>query len=453
MLTISSSQTSPAGSSFCDGLSRRSFIKIGGLALGGLSLPDLLRAESRSGIRSSEKSVIMIYLPGGPPHQDMFEIKTEAPSEFRGEFRPIDTNVPGIRISEGFPRLAAMMDRLVVIRSLVGSEGRHDSFQCLTGRRTPRQPLGGWPEFGSVISKRLGSSDPTVPPYINLSPVMRHRPYNAKGPGFLGQGHAAFRPEADSRADMVLNGVDLERLGDRRRLLGSFDRFRRCMDDSTARGVDSFQRQALDVLTSSRLVDALDLEREDPRVRERYGKGTPKEQGDAAPRLMEHFLLARRLVEAGARFVTCSFSFWDWHGSNFRHARQNFPDLDQGVSALVEDLHQRGLDKDVTVVVWGEFGRTPRINKNAGRDHWPNVACALLAGGGMRTGQAIGSTDRLGGEAKDRPVHFSDVFATLYHNMGIDVATATVDDYTGRPRYLVEAGANGGPARPLSELV
>ncbi len=442
---------------FCDGLHRRTFLKIGGLALGGLSLPQLLEAEStkdrtsplKSPVKSG-KSVNMIYLAGGPPHQDMFDLKLDAPSEIRGEFKPIKTNVPGIEICEEFPRLAAMMDKLAVIRSLVGSDGRHDSFQCLTGRRFRGQPPGGWPEFGSVVSRLQGFRDPGVPPYVNLAPIMRHKPYNAKGPGFLGQAHGAFRPEGEAREDMALNGITLERLGDRRRLLGSFDRFRRHADrlGEQMQGVDAFQSQALGVLTSSKLVEALDLGREDPRVIDRYGKGTPREQGDAAPRLMKHFLLARRLVEAGARFVTCTFSFWDWHGSNFAHARKNFPDLDQGVSALVEDLYQRGLDKDVSVIVWGEFGRTPKINKGAGRDHWPNVTCALLAGGGMKTGQVIGSTDRLGAEAEDRPVHFQEVFATLYHQMGIDVDTATVQDFSGRPRYLVD-----DTAKPMPELI
>jgi len=434
---------------FCDGVSRRAVLKIGGLALGGLSLAELLHAESRSGLRESNKSIIMIYLAGGPPHQDMFDLKMDAPSEIRGEFRPIPTNVPGIQICESLPKMARMMDKLAVIRSLVGSEGQHNSFQCLTGRTQRRQPPGKWPEAGSVLAKVQDSRGPGVPPYVNLAPIMRHRPYNAKGPGFLGPAYAAFRPAGETKADMVLNGVGPERLLDRRRLLASFDRFRRDVDESRLMaGIDVFQRQALGVLTSNRLAHALDLRREDSRVVDRYGYGTAQVQGDAAPRLMGDFLVARRLVEAGVRFVTLTFSFWDWHSQNFANARRNFPDLDQGVTALVEDLHQRGLDKDVTVIVWGEFGRTPRINANAGRDHWPAVSCALLAGGGMRTGQLIGTTDRHAAQAKDRPIHFRDVFATLYHNMGIDVENATIDDYSGRPRHLV-----GGGAKPIPELV
>lgn len=442
MLSISG----PA-SRFCDGVSRRSFLKIGGLALGGLSMADILRAEARAGIRRSHKAIIMIYLPGGPPHQDLFDLKTDAPSEIRGEFRPIRTNVPGIEICELLPRMASIMDKLIPIRSMVGSFGDHDAFQCMTGRRKNQQPTGGWPEMGSVLSKLHGPVDPGVPPFVNLAPRIQHQPYNAGYSGFLGVGHAPFRPEGDGKADMTLNGITLDRLSDRKLLLAQFDGFRRKADASgLMEGMDAFHRQAFGVLTSSRLIDALDLGKEDPRIVERYGRGTEKHQGDGAPRLMEQFLLARRLVEAGARCVTVSFSFWDWHGSNFQSARENLPALDQGVTALVEDLHQRGLQDDVSVVVWGEFGRTPQINKDAGRDHWPRVSCALLAGGGMRTGQVIGSTDRLGGEATERPVHFQEVFATIYHNLGIDPRTTTVADLSGRPHYLVD---EYGPIREV----
>ncbi len=424
----------------CDGVSRRSFLRIGGLALGGLSLPELLRAEAASGIGRSHKAIIMIFLPGGPPHQDMFDLKMDAPTEIRGEFKPIKTNVPGIEICELMPKLAQMMDKFVVIRSIVGATGSHYAFQCLTGRSDRQQPPGGWPALGSVVSKVHGAVDPAAPPFVGLSPPMGEMRWADAGkPGFLGPGYAPFRPNGEGKGDMVLSGITPERLSDRRSLLASFDQFRRQAD---ARGLmggfDTFNEQAFGVLTSSKLAEALDLSKEDPRVVERYGKGKPKNVADGGPRLMEHFLMARRLVESGARCVTCAFSRWDWHGGNFRRGREDMPMLDQGVTALVEDLHERGLDKDVTVVVWGEFGRTPQINSNAGRDHWPRVSCALLAGGGMRTGQLIGATDRLGGEAVDRPVHFQDMFATLYHNMGIDVTKVTLPDLTGRPQFLVD---------------
>lgn len=445
MLTLFSNK--PAGS-FCDGHSRRSFLRIGALGLGGLSLPQLLRAEAEQGRGKSQKALILVYLPGGPPHQDMFDLKMDAPSEIRGEFAPIGTNVPGIQICEHLPRLAKMADKFAFVRSVVGAKDRHESFQCVTGRLNDNVPPGGWPEIGSVVSRVQGGS-PSVPCYVNLSPKMQHTPYNQGRTSFLGVAHAPFMPLGSVKDDMSLNGVTIERLADRRSLLTSFDSFRRETDASGAMsGVDAFTEQAFDILTSSRLLKALDLSGEDPKLRERYGKGTDKIQGDAAPRLNEQFLLARRLVEAGVRVVTVSYSFWDWHGQNFRNAKQNLPDFDQAIAALVEDLHNRGMGDDVSVLAWGEFGRTPRINKDGGRDHWPNVSCALLAGGGMQTGQVIGSTDRLGGEASDRPVHFQEIFATMYHNLGINPNTTTVPDLTGRPHYLVD-----GQFQPMKELV
>ncbi len=433
----------------CDAIPRRSFLRVGGLAVGGLTLSRLLAAEAAQGIQNSNKSIIMIYLPGGPPHQDLFDLKPDAPVEIRGEFQPIKTSVPGIGICELLPQLAQRMDRLALIRSLVGAKDRHESFQCLTGRLRDNQPAGGWPEMGAILSKLKGPRDVSVPPFVGLSPRMKHRPYNNGKPGFLGPAHSAFQPNGDGRNDLLLGDVSVERLQNRRHLLGSLDALRRRAEVSaTIAGTGALQQQALGVLTSSRLANALDVSQEDPRTIARYGTGTERVQGDAAPRINQQFLLARRLIEAGVRCVTLSYSFWDWHGNNFGLARENFPDLDQAVSALVDDLHERGLEQDVTVIVYGEFGRTPRINKNAGRDHWPNVACALLAGGGMRTGQVIGSTDRHGAEAKDRPVHFQEDFATLYRNLGIDAQNTTVRDLTGRPQYLVD-----GDFEALPELI
>jgi uncharacterized protein (DUF1501 family) len=258
-----------------------------------------------------------------------------------------------------------------------------------------------------------------------------------------------------SRADMLLQGVTLDQLDRRKTLLASLDRFRRAADQSgKMHGMDSFTAQAMDILTSSRLADALDLSKEDPKVVERYGSGDEKVHIDenGAPRVPQSFLTARRLVEAGARVVTLNYSKWDWHGhpygSCFDRCKEDLQVFDTGFSALIEDLHDRGMEKDVTVAVWGEFGRTPTINANVGRDHWPRVACALLAGGGMKTGQVIGATDRLGGEAIARPVTFPDLFATLYHNLGIDTQSTTVTDLRGRPQYLVEDGA-----KAIAELI
>jgi hypothetical protein len=428
----------------CDGISRRSFLKIGTFAFGAhcLTLADLFRAEARAGTGQQHKALINIYLGGGPPHQDMWEIKTEAPREIRGEFQPINTNVPGIQIGEVFPRLARIMDKCVAIRSVVGAPDRHDAYMCMTGYPfNSLQPIGGRPSIGAVLSKLQGPVDPSVPPFVGLAAPTRHVPWSDPGrTGFLGPSHTAFKPDGPGMANMRLNGVSVEQLGDRRQLLTSFDTFRRETDAfGHWEGMDSATQRALNVLTSSRLLEALDLSREPDSVRQRYGTGMPYNfQFDGAPTVNDQLLLARRLVEAGARCVTLTYGRWDSHGKNFDLVRDHGGKLDQCLSALIEDLDIRGMLDDVTVVAWGEFGRTPRINNNAGRDHWPQVSCAFLAGGGMRTGQAIGSTNRLGEYAVGRPVQFGEIFATLYHNLGIDPQSTTIVDPTGRPQHVVE---------------
>lgn len=435
----------------CQGWTRREFLTVGALGIGGLTLPDLLRAEARQGVRRSQKAIIMIYLCGAPPHQDMFDLKMDAPAEIRGEFRPIDTAVPGIQICEHLPRLARIMDKLTPIRTVYGSpNGNHDSFICYTGRSFQQQPPGGWPSVGSTVSKLLGPKNEAIPPFIGLAPKTGHPPYGSPGhPGYVGSAHSAFRPNGEGQADLKLGGISSDRLGDRRELLTGLDRIRRQLDASgKLDGQDAFTQQALGVLTSSRLAEALDISREDPKTRERYGQGDPRNYGDGAPRNLEHFLIARRLVEAGARCVTLNFGRWDFHSNNFSEFKNTHgPQFDQGMSALVEDLHERGLDQDVSVVAWGEFGRTPVINKDAGRDHWPQVGCGLLAGGGMRMGQVIGQTDRLGGQIENRPVHFGEVLATLYHQLGINPNKTTIKDLAGRPQYLVDHHA------PMPELI
>jgi hypothetical protein len=440
-------------SRLCDGVSRRSFLKIGGLGIGTgcLTLADVFRLEAKAGgTPSRHKAVINIFLGGGPPHQDMWEIKTEAPKEIRGEFKPIATRVPGIQICEVFPRIANRMDRFAVIRSVVGATGGHDAVQCMTGW-APRDlaAMGGRPSLGSAVARLQGPVDPSVPPFVGLAKPTQHMPWSDAGQaGFLGMAYASFKPDGPGLANLTLRGMTLEQLRDRRRLLASFDGMRRDIDASGgAQGMDALTERALGVLTSSRLLDALDLSRESDKVRERYGDGKPYQyQFDGAPTVNDHLLLARRLVEAGVRVVTLSYGRWDSHGQNFKLVRDHGAKLDQGLTALVEDLDVRGLLDDVTVIAWGEFGRTPRINPGAGRDHWPQVSCAILAGGGMRTGQAIGATNRLGEYAKERPVHFQEVHATLYHNLGIDPATTTIHDPTGRPQHLVEQP-------PIKELI
>jgi hypothetical protein len=431
----------------CDGVSRRSFLKIGmlGLSAGGLTLADVFRAQGAAPTPNSHKAVINIFLGGGPAHQDLWEIKTEAPKEIRGEFKPIATAVPGIQICEVFPKIAALMDKFAVIRSVVGAKDSHDAFQCMTGwTKDSLRTLGGRPSLGSALTRLQGPVDPSVPPFVGLAQRTKHVPWSDGGkPGFLGPAYNPFKPEGPGMADLTLHGISREQLANRKLLLASFDSLRRELDaNGIMEGADASIQRALGVLTSSRLLEALDLEREDPRVRARYGDGKPYNyQYDGAPTVNEQLLLARRLVDVGVRCVTLSYGRWDSHGQNFELVRDHGSKLDQGLSALVEDLDARGMLDDVTVIAWGEFGRTPRINKGAGRDHWPQVSCAILAGGGMRTGQAIGATNRLGEYAKERPVHFQEIFATLYRNLGLDPETTTITDPTGRPQYLTERKA------------
>lgn len=442
-------------SPLCNGLARREFLQIGALGLGGLSLSQLLAAEEQTGKRS-HKSVIMIYLVGGPPHQDMWDLKPDAPLEVAGPMRPTATNVPGIEICDLFPQLAQRADRLAVIRSLVDAQADHDAYQCFTGRvRGPNVPAGDWPQFASTVAKVQGAVDSAVPPYASVCYTCTHGPYNEPGPGFLGVGQQGFQALGSARKNMTLHGVTPDRLGDRRSLLGGMDRLRRDLDNiGRLSGGDTINEQAFNILTSSKLADALDLTKEDPRIVARYGTGDEKihMDGNGAPRVPQSFLLARRLVEAGCRVVTVNYSKWDWHGGGerpiFEREREDFPPFDNAFAALLDDLRDRGLEKDVAVVVWGEFGRTPTISKQVGRDHWPRVASAVLAGGNMQMGQVIGATDRLAGEAVSRPVTFAEVFATLYHHLGIDTSRVTLPDLSGRPQYLVDK-----QARPLAELV
>lgn len=435
---------------YCDGITRRSALKIGAFSFGAttLTLADIHRAEAAAQAvnpnyaASGHKAVINVFLGGGPAHQDLFDLKPDAPAEIRGEFKPIPTNVPGIEISEVFPRLAQMMDKAVVIRSMVGAKGGHDAFQCMTGwDKQSLAAIGGRPSVGSVLSRVEGTVDPSVPPFVGLAETTRHAPWSDAGQaGFLGSSYSAFKPSGPDLANMRLNLMNQAYLGDRKKLLAGFDDLRRDLDANGAlAGMDAHTERAMNVLLSSKLIDALDLSQEDPRVRDRYGDGKPYNfQFDGAPTANDQLLMARRLVQAGVRSVSLSYGRWDSHSKNFELVRDHAGKLDQCLSALIWDLERLDMLNDVTVIAWGEFGRTPKINTNAGRDHWPQVSCAFLAGGGMRTGQVIGSTNRLGEFAKDRPVGFADVFATLYHNLGLNPETTTVLDPTGRPQHLTE---------------
>jgi Protein of unknown function (DUF1501) len=457
----------------CDGINRRQFLTAGAMGLGGLTLAGLLRAEAAAGIQSSDKAVINIHLDGGPPHMDMIDLKPEAPVEIRGEFRPIATRVPGVQIGELMPRVAGIADKFAFIRSLVGSAGAHDAFQCQSGfAAADLRSLGGRPALGSVIAKLRGSTDDPAPAFVDL---MQGRPLvrNSARPGFLGPTFNPFRPdisamfarqlepgmqlELANRGDnhtiqlTLVDGLTSEVLHDRTRLLSAFDGLRRDLDAShTMDAMDRFTQQATSILTSGRFAGALDLSRESTRMLDFYtcpDRGEDRfytsEDGHAPRKL----LLARRLIEAGVRCVSVSLSDFDTHSNNFGRMRQLLPIVDHGLYALVTDLDQRGMLDDVTIVVWGEFGRTPRINANGGRDHWPEASPALLAGGGIRTGQVIGATDRLAARVVSRPVHYQDVFATLYQQLGINAATTTLIDPNGRPQHLLDRGT------PIRELV
>jgi hypothetical protein len=357
-----------------------------------------------------------------------------------------------MEICEAFPQLAKLGDKLTIIRSLVGNQADHDAIQVFNGHdpKKPR-PAGGWPQFGSMVSNVLGSHSPTAPAYVSLCYQCSHGPYNEPGPGFLGNSHSPFRPMGPTKQDMVLNGISLDRLSDRVSLLRSVDQLKREIDATrNMSAMDTFTEQAMGLLTSSRLAEALDLSKEDPKVVERYGMGDPTIfiDSNGAPRVPQSMLVARRLIEAGVRVVTLNYSKWDWHGGTNAEGRANnsifvreeeeFPIFDQCVSALIEDLHQRGLAEDCAVIIWGEFGRTPKISNIVGRDHWPQVNCALMAGGRMKHGQVIGATDRIAGEVVSRPVSYGEVYATLFHHLGINVDQTTIPDNSGRPQYLVE---------------
>lgn len=410
---------------FCDGISRRDFLRVGALGAGafGLSLADVLRLQAAPGARSaspadrSRKAVIMVFLPGGPSHIDMYDPKPNAPTEYRGEFGAIGTNVPGIQICELFPRQARRMDKLAIIRSVVGSDGDHAAWQFMTGYpRGARRPA-----LGSVASRLQGAGAGDLPAYVSLNRM------SEEDPQYLGAAHRPFVPSGPGIEDLSLaSNVDMSRLKTRRSLLLAFDTLRRDIDSSgSMEGMDEFTQKAFDMISSGAVRNAFDLSKEEPRTLESYGK-----EG-------KRFLQARRLVEAGVKTVTLSIGGWDTHGDNFSTLRRQLPQVDDAIAALVDDLHSRGLADDVAVVMWGEFGRTPKINSGAGRDHWPEVMSVLVAGGGLRMGQVIGSTDARAERAVDRPVRTENIHATIYRVLGIDSAH-TFNNEAGRPVHILD---------------
>ena len=448
-------------------LRRRDVLEAGLFGGAVASLAGLLRAEGAVGVRSSKKSVIFVHLDGGPPQLDMIDMKPEAPVEIRGDFTPIETSVPGISICELMPKLAGLAHRVAFVRSLVGSAGAHDAFQCQSGFEAKAlQSLGGRPALGSVVAKLQGATTDSAPAFVDL---MQGRALvrNSARPGFLGPAYQAFRPDishlfarelesgmknelarlgANHSVSLKLDGtINIDRLNDRTRLLAQFDTFRREVDSAGMMGaMDRFTQQAVGILTSGELSDALDFQREDPRVLDRYtlkATGGRPNATSEDPGATKKFLLARRLIDAGVRCVSLSISDFDTHSDNFPRMRHVLPIVDHGLASLIADLEERGQLDDTLIVAWGEFGRTPRVNpKTGGRDHWPQVGPAMLAGGGLRGGQVIGATDRTASVAVSRPVHYKDIFATIYHHLGIDPHRTALVDPQGRPQHLLDEG-------------
>ncbi len=442
--------------SFCDKISRRDFLSAGTLGLAGLTLADILRlrALGQDAPKKAPRSVIMVCLAGGPSHLDMYDLKPDAPSDYRGEFNPIHSNVPGFDLCEHFPLQAQIADKLALVRSLQFVEPmQHELEEVYTGfPKAARRPA-----FGSVVS-RFGSGDRRVPSYVSLEYSTGTTSY--EHPQYTGASHGPLHiAGGDGVHNLSLaNGISRDRLDDRRGLMRSFDGFCRDLDACRdSQNMDAYTARAFDIITSPKARDAFDLTKEPESVRDRYGKKDEKYiYVGKVPELYwegQKFLLARRLVEAGVPVVTLRAGGWDHHGNVIQqvggisiwHSLRNvLPLLDRSIHALVTDLHERGLDKEVLVLVWGEFGRTPRISL-AGRDHWPDAGFALFAGA-LPTGQVVGETDGRGERPRSRPVGPQNVIGTVYHALGIDYQQK-LNDFSGRPMQLLDDGA------PIRELV
>lgn len=436
------------------GLHRRSFLQLGTLGLAGLTGVDLTAASvaRAAGEAPVKTSVILLWMAGGPSHIDTYDMKPQAPAEVRGPFQPIGTNLPGLDVCDLMPRHAAIADKLTVIRSLQHTLSVHDDashwvqtgYPLLQARERGQQQ----PCQGAVVAKLRGPCEPGVPPYVCVPEDYRSHMGFYQAATYLGSRHNAVNAGGDPAAGkyrapefQLPTGVNLDRFAGRRELLRTFDTTRRQIDESGALGVmDETQRQAFDLITGSRARETFDITREPDALRDRYGRHG---WGQAT-------LMARRLVEAGVTFVTVNLyekdvDWWDDHYVIEKNLKQRLPIYDQALSALIEDLHDRGLAERVLVVACGEFGRGPRIDSNVGRGHWCRAMHAVLSGGGIRSGQIIGSTTSNGGEPSDRPLGPGDLLASIYQVLGIDHNTY-LPDYQGRPTRLVEHG------EPIREL-
>ena len=423
--------------------SRRSFLQVGALAVGGLTLPNLLRLRAAQPA-AAKKSVILIWQAGGPSHIDMYDLKPNAPAEVRGEFKPIDTNVPGIQIGEHLPQQAKIFDKLSVVRSAFHTNAGHGmgSQWMQTGYQATIEVNDNiYPSTGSVVAKMKGANDPGLPAYVNLPKQV------AFGKAaYLGASFNPFSPDSNpNEANFQVKNlklparVDGARLDRRKQLLHDLDTIRRDIDTKgDLEGLDTFYRDGLEMVTNAKAQNAFDVNRETVKLRDRYGRND----------LGQSCLLARRLVEAGVTFVTVQAGGgWDSHKDNFKElSRRLLPQFDMGVAALVEDLHDRGLQNDVLVVAMGEFGRTPKINKDAGRDHWPGAMSVLYAGGGLKMGQAIGTTNALAEYPTSKPYTPGCVLSTMYHALGIDHKHVFFDQ-AQRPLPILSEG------EPIRELV
>jgi len=444
-------------------ITRRNFFRLGALTLGGLSLGDVLRLRAEAPLpgKPRQKSVIMIHLSGGPSHLDMYDLKPNAPREYRGEFRPIRTNVPGMQICELMPRQAKIADKFAILRGvqLAHLHTANEFYSGYPWQDSPRASVPNEaqrPALGSVVSRVRGGSS-AIPPYVSLNNRADwERAY------YLGVEHEPFRVGGGNYTEPLDNlrrsrDVSPLRLTSRKNLLHAFDTLRRDLDSKGAlKGLDAFQARALQMVTSGKVRDAFDLDKEPAKVRLRYGEQPFKVISQECNVTNYHevahpgraLLQARRLVEAGVSVVTVAFHDWDTHRYNFTTLRQLLPPLDQALTALVTDLDERGLLQDVAVLMGGEFGRTPRIGDITpdGRSHWPEAGFLWVAGGGLKTGQVIGATDARGERVVGSPIRMQNVLATLYNVLGIE-PSVTFTDYNGRPQYVLE------DRQPVAELL